>query len=68
MAPTIVVEGIETYEQLTLARAAGATRVQGYLLSEPPLWPVFGGLAHHAVMDSTTANVLEAPGFTRLSA
>ncbi|WP_150852044.1 EAL domain-containing protein [Sinorhizobium arboris] len=68
VAPTIVVEGIETYEQLTLARAAGATHVQGYLLSEPPLFPVFRGLAHHAVMGSTTASVLEAPGLTRLSA
>lgn len=68
VAPTIVVEGIETYEQLTLARAAGATHVQGYLLSEPPLCPVFRGLAHPAVMGSTTAGVCEAPGFTRLSA
>ncbi|OAP50540.1 hypothetical protein ATB98_09465 [Sinorhizobium saheli] len=68
VAPTIVVEGVETYEQLTLARAAGATHVQGYLLSEPPLCPIFRGLAHRAVMGSTTVGVCEAPGFAGLSA
>ncbi len=67
-SPTIVVEGVETYEQLALARAAGATHVQGYLLSEPPLCPVFRGLAHRAVMGSTTVGVCEASGFTPLSA
>ncbi|WP_051440652.1 EAL domain-containing protein [Ensifer aridi] len=68
VAPTIVVEGIETYEQLTLARAAGATHVQGYLLSEPTLCPVFRGLAHPAALGSTTARALGVPCFTKLSA
>ncbi|OAP36742.1 histidine kinase [Sinorhizobium glycinis] len=39
-APTVVVEGIETYDQLEAARSAGATHVQGFLLSEPTLPPV----------------------------
>ncbi|MCA1371718.1 EAL domain-containing protein [Bradyrhizobium sp. BRP14] len=67
-APTIVVEGIETYEQLTLARAAGATHVQGYLLSEPTLYPVFRGLAHPTCKGRTTVRWLEGPRFTTLSA
>ncbi|APG86966.1 histidine kinase (plasmid) [Sinorhizobium americanum CCGM7] len=40
-APTIVIEGVETYNQLTLAGAAGATHVQGYLFSEPTLFPIY---------------------------
>ncbi|WOS67199.1 MULTISPECIES: EAL domain-containing protein [Sinorhizobium] len=51
VAPTIVVEGVETYNQLTLARAAGATHVQGYLLSEPTLFPTYPGSAGSAGMD-----------------
>ncbi|OAP44158.1 hypothetical protein ATC00_24515 [Sinorhizobium americanum] len=51
VAPTIVVEGVETYNQLTLARAAGATHVQGYLLSEPTLSPIHPGLARSGGMD-----------------
>ncbi|WP_051441036.1 EAL domain-containing protein (putative c-di-GMP-specific phosphodiesterase class I) (plasmid) [Ensifer sp. WSM1721] len=50
VTPTIVVEGIETYEQLALARVAGASHVQGYLLSEPTLSPIFreiGTLPRH---------------------
>lgn len=43
-APIVVVEGIETYEQFSLAKANGATHGQGFLLSEPTLAPVFGGL------------------------
>lgn len=35
VAPIVVVEGIETHEQLHAARLAGATHVQGYALSEP---------------------------------
>ncbi|HXV30282.1 MAG TPA: EAL domain-containing protein [Sinorhizobium sp.] len=42
-APTVVVEGIETYAQFEAARAAGATHVQGVLLSEPTLPPVYCG-------------------------
>ncbi|MQW88886.1 EAL domain-containing protein [Sinorhizobium saheli] len=42
-APTVIVEGIETYAQLDAARVAGATHVQGYLLSEPTLPPVHCG-------------------------
>lgn len=34
-APTIVVEGIETAELAEIARAAGATHLQGYSLSKP---------------------------------
>ncbi|PRD41119.1 EAL domain-containing protein [Phyllobacterium phragmitis] len=41
-APIVVVEGIETYEQLDAARLAGATHVQGYLLSEPTEVPFIG--------------------------
>ncbi|GAB1584222.1 EAL domain-containing protein [Phyllobacterium phragmitis] len=41
-APIVVVEGIETYEQLAAARSAGATHVQGYLLSEPTEVPFMG--------------------------
>ncbi|MCO6180922.1 EAL domain-containing protein [Ciceribacter sp. RN22] len=43
-APIVVVEGIETYDQFSLAKATGATHVQGFLFSEPTLTPVFGGL------------------------
>ncbi|WP_181149590.1 EAL domain-containing protein [Ensifer aridi] len=72
-APTIVVEGVETYEQLTLAKAAGATHVQGYLLSEPTLCPVFRGLAHPGAPGSATdgwdagARLHQAFGLTILS-
>ncbi|MBP1884722.1 EAL domain-containing protein [Sinorhizobium mexicanum] len=51
-ACTVVVEGIETYAQLEAAKAAGATHVQGFLLSEPTLPPVHCGQvnsARHAV-------------------
>ncbi|WP_085035862.1 EAL domain-containing protein [Ensifer aridi] len=41
VASTIVIEGVETYAQLALATAAGATHVQGYLLSEPTLSPIY---------------------------
>ncbi len=34
-APYVVVEGIETWSHLEAARAAGATHVQGFLLSKP---------------------------------
>lgn len=34
-APIVVVEGVETATQAALARAAGATHLQGYLLSTP---------------------------------
>ncbi|ASY71772.1 EAL domain-containing protein [Sinorhizobium fredii] len=40
-ASTVVVEGIETYDQLEAARTAGATHVQGFLLSEPTLPPIY---------------------------
>ncbi|MEY9199811.1 EAL domain-containing protein (putative c-di-GMP-specific phosphodiesterase class I) [Sinorhizobium fredii] len=40
-ASIVVVEGIETYDQLEAARCAGATHVQGFLLSEPTLPPVY---------------------------
>ncbi|ACP21807.1 putative signal transduction protein (plasmid) [Sinorhizobium fredii NGR234] len=40
-ATTVVVEGIETYDQLEAARIAGATHVQGFLLSEPTLPPIY---------------------------
>jgi EAL domain-containing protein (putative c-di-GMP-specific phosphodiesterase class I) len=46
VAPIVIVEGIETYAQLEAARAAGATHVQGFLLSEPTLVPVHCGLAN----------------------
>ncbi|MCA1444480.1 EAL domain-containing protein [Ensifer sp. IC4062] len=39
-ASTVIVEGIETYAQLEAAKTAGATHVQGFLLSEPTLPPV----------------------------
>lgn len=68
MAPTIVVEGIETYDQLAIARAAGATHVQGYLLSEPTLSPIFRGLERPAVMDTGFAYGSKALGFAKLSA
>jgi len=42
-ASTVVVEGIETYAQLEAAKTAGATHVQGFLLSEPTLLPVYCG-------------------------
>ncbi|MFK3968842.1 EAL domain-containing protein [Ensifer adhaerens] len=45
IAPVVVVKGIETSPQLDLARRAGATHVQGSLLSEPTLEPVFHGRA-----------------------
>ena len=45
VAPTVVIEGIETYAQLEAARRAGATHVQGFLLSEPTLFPVYCGQA-----------------------
>ncbi|WP_037155313.1 EAL domain-containing protein [Rhizobium freirei] len=38
-APFVVVEGIETQAQLGAARAAGATHVQGFLLSKPASLP-----------------------------
>ncbi|ASY65224.1 diguanylate cyclase/phosphodiesterase (GGDEF & EAL domains) with PAS/PAC sensor(s) (plasmid) [Sinorhizobium sojae CCBAU 05684] len=40
-ASVIVIEGIETYEQLDAAKIAGATHVQGLLLSEPTLPPIY---------------------------
>ena len=40
--PLVVVAGVETYAQLDIAHMAGATHVQGFLLSEPTLAPVFG--------------------------
>ncbi|MBP2234070.1 EAL domain-containing protein (putative c-di-GMP-specific phosphodiesterase class I) [Sinorhizobium kostiense] len=40
-APVVVIEGIETYAQLEAAKVAGATHLQGFLLSEPTLPPVF---------------------------
>ncbi|MCA1491578.1 EAL domain-containing protein [Ensifer sp. NBAIM29] len=40
-ASIVVIEGIETYEQLDAARIAGATHVQGLLLSEPTLPPIY---------------------------
>lgn len=40
-ASTVVLKGIETYEQLETARTIGVTHVQGFLLSEPTLAPVF---------------------------
>lgn len=39
IAPTVVVEGIETEAQFEAARAAGATHVQGFLLSRPAWLP-----------------------------
>ncbi|WDZ80801.1 EAL domain-containing protein (plasmid) [Ensifer adhaerens] len=47
VARTVVIEGVETYAQFEAAQAAGATHVQGFLLSEPTLTPLFGGAAHH---------------------
>lgn len=44
-APVVVVEGVETYCQFKLAKQAGCTHVQGFLLSEPTLSPSFTGLA-----------------------
>lgn len=38
-APFVVVEGIETESQLDAARAAGATHLQGFLLSRPMSLP-----------------------------
>ncbi|MDX0464521.1 EAL domain-containing protein [Sinorhizobium medicae] len=43
VAPMVVVEGIETYAQFEVAKRAGATHVQGFLLSEPTLYPVYCG-------------------------
>jgi EAL domain-containing protein (putative c-di-GMP-specific phosphodiesterase class I) len=42
-ASTVIVEGIETYAQFEAAKTAGATHVQGFLLSEPTLAPVYCG-------------------------
>lgn len=39
IAPVVVVEGIETQAQFEAARAAGATHVQGFLLSRPAWLP-----------------------------
>ncbi|SCW88957.1 EAL domain, c-di-GMP-specific phosphodiesterase class I (or its enzymatically inactive variant) [Rhizobium mongolense subsp. loessense] len=44
-APVVVVEGVETYCQFKLAKQAGCTHVQGFLLSEPTLSPSFMGVA-----------------------
>lgn len=41
--PVVIISGVETYAQLDIAHAAGGTHVQGFLLSEPTLAPVFGG-------------------------
>ncbi|WP_161939575.1 EAL domain-containing protein [Paramesorhizobium deserti] len=41
-APIVVVEGIETCEQLEAAKSAGATHVQGYLLSDPAEFSFIG--------------------------
>lgn len=41
IAPVVVVEGVETNEQLEIAERSGASHVQGYLLSEPTLRPIF---------------------------
>lgn len=35
IAPTVVVEGIETAEQLAAVKSAGASHIQGYFLSRP---------------------------------
>ncbi|MHC2492901.1 EAL domain-containing protein (putative c-di-GMP-specific phosphodiesterase class I) [Sinorhizobium meliloti] len=43
VAPTVIIEGIETYGQLEAVKKAGATHVQGFLLSEPTLYPVYCG-------------------------
>lgn len=43
VAPTIIVEGVETNMHLEIARTAGATHAQGYLLSEPKLTPIYFG-------------------------
>lgn len=48
VAPVVIIEGVETYAQFQAAQAAGATHVQGFLLSEPTLTPLFGGELHHA--------------------
>lgn len=42
-ASIVVVEGVETYHQFELAKQAGSTHVQGFLLSEPALPPTFLG-------------------------
>jgi EAL domain-containing protein (putative c-di-GMP-specific phosphodiesterase class I) len=34
-SPVVVVEGVETNNQVARARAAGATHLQGYLLARP---------------------------------
>lgn len=39
IAPVVVVEGVETEAQFEAARAAGATHVQGFLLSRPTRLP-----------------------------
>ncbi|MEI2297060.1 EAL domain-containing protein [Ensifer sp. MJa1] len=48
VAPVVVIEGVETYAQFEAAETAGATHVQGFLLSEPTLNPLFGGELRHA--------------------
>lgn len=47
-ASIVIVEGIETYAQLEAAKTAGATHVQGFLLSEPTLPPVHCGWVNSA--------------------
>ena len=44
VAPTVVVEGIETLAELNAARSAGASHVQGYLFCNPTLKPAHWGL------------------------
>lgn len=58
VAPTVVVEGIETYAQLEAAKRAGATHVQGFLLSEPTLAPVHRGkpVAHLKAIPQTAGH------------
>ncbi|WP_348649749.1 EAL domain-containing protein [Rhizobium sp. BK602] len=41
IAPVVVVEGVETETQLEAVRRAGATHVQGFLLSRPAALPLF---------------------------
>jgi diguanylate cyclase (GGDEF)-like protein len=44
---TTVVEGVETMQQLELARAEGVVQVQGYLLSRPEPEGILSGLYFH---------------------
>ena len=46
---TVVVEGVETEEQLTLLTRQGADRVQGYLISRPLSVPKFEEFMHNYV-------------------